>query len=184
MKNILIAILLTLSTVSLQANETRILPILTGDYCPNPTMAVTTGYNIYDDIKDSGSSTYGLEIAFGCPIFEIKDLEINQVLGANHYKKDNFSITTVEMNPRIMFELDNRTKVGVGPGVSILFVDNNNNKDTILGFNIGATVNYQLNDGMFIGLDIRHQFTQKTNVFSNNINLNNNKTVIKIGKSF
>jgi len=185
MKKTILAMILALSTISLSANETRLLPILSKDYCPAPTIAVMGGYGKYSDISDSGSGMYGIEVGFGCPVFEIKDLEINQVLSFVHYSKNGLKTNSLEMNPRIMFDLSEKMKVGFGPGVGVIFVDNSFGTDTVFGVNFGASLNYQLNKEMFIGIESRYQWAGSADFgIANNVDMDNHRTLFKIGTHF
>lgn len=185
MKKTIFVIILALSTLSLSANETRLLPIMSDDYCPAPTIAVMGGYGEYTDISNSGSGMYGIEVGFGCPVFEIKDLEINQILSLVHYSENGLKTNSLEMNPRIMFDLSEKMKFGVGPGVAVVFVDNGFGSDTVFGVNLGASLNYQINKDMFIGIESRYQWAGSADFgIDNNVDMDNHRTLFKIGTHF
>ncbi len=170
MKKTLMSALLVLSTSAFAASETKMLPILSADYCPAPTVALMGGYTNYDD---ADGALYGIELGFACPIFQIKGLEINQVLSLTHYSENGFDINTLEMNPRIMFKVADKIKLGVGPGLGVLFTDD----DTEFGFNVGASINYDITPGYFVGLETRYQWATEDA-------FDNSRTLVKVGMHF
>lgn len=170
MKKTLLSALLVLSTSTFAADETKILPILDADYCPAPTVALMGGHTSYEN--ESGA-LYGVELGFACPIFQIKGLEINQVLSLTHFSENGFDINTLEMNPRIMLKLSDKVKIGAGPGLAILFTD----ADTEYGVNLGASINYDITPDYFIGIETRYQWATE-NAFDNS------RTLLKVGTHF
>lgn len=172
MKKTLLSALLVLSTSAFAADETKMLPILDADYCPAPTVALMGGFTKYSDNGDH-DALYGIELGFACPVFQIKDLEINQVLSLTHYSENGFDINTLEMNPRVMFKLSDKIKVGAGPGLAVLFTD----ADTEYGFNLGASINYDITPDYFIGLEMRYQWATESAY-------DNGRTLFKVGTHF
>lgn len=170
MKKTLLASLLLLSTSVFAADETKMLPIFSDDYCPAPTVALMGGYTNYDS---SDGALYGIELGFACPIFQIKGYEINQVLSLTHFSENGFDINTLEMNPRVMFKVSDKVKIGAGPGLAVLFTDD----DTEFGFNLGASINYDITPDYFIGLETRYQWASES-VFDNS------RTLVKVGTHF
>ncbi|MFT5660466.1 MAG: hypothetical protein ACI9TV_001107 [Sulfurimonas sp.] len=185
MKKILLSSLLVLSTSLFAApKETKMLPIFTQGYCAAPTVALMGGYGKYSG-ANNGTAMYGIELGFACPVFQIKDLEINQVLSLVHSDKDGLETNTLEMNPRIMFDLNNKTKFGFGPGLGVIFAESNGKKDEVFGLNFGASLNYQISSDMFIGIESRYQWAGDAQFAAGTkTNMNNSRTMIKVGTSF
>lgn len=186
MKKLLTTALITLSALSLNANETRLLPILSDNYCPAPTIALVGGYGEYSDISYSSSAMYGVELGFGCPVFEVKDLEINQVLSLVHYSENGLTTNSLEMNPRIMFNLNDKTKFGFGPGLGVLFTSNGSTSDTVFGVQVGASLNYQINSDVFIGIETRYQWAGDASLANGTtkVDMDNHRTLLKVGTHF
>lgn len=186
MKKLLFTALITLSALSLNANETRLLPFFEDDYCPAPTVAVMGGYGKYSDVTNSGGAMYGVELGFGCPVFEVKDVKIDQVLSLVHYSKNGLTTNSLEMNPRIYFDLNNKTKFGFGPGLGILFTSNGSQSDTVYGIQVGASLNYEINADMFIGIESRYQWAGDASLTNGaaNVDMNNHRTLLKVGTHF
>ena len=183
-KNIAIALLLLSTSLFGAAKETKMLPIFTEDYCAEPTIAVMLGYGKYSGAQN-GASMYGLELGFACPVFQVKDLEINQVLSLVHSDKDGLKTNTLEMNPRIMFKLNEKTKFGFGPGLGVIFAKSATKNDTAFGFNVGASLNYNLSSDLFIGIESRYQWAQDADLSNGaKTNMNNSRTLLKIGTHF
>lgn len=183
-KKLLLTLVILSTTLFGAAKETKILPIFTGGYCAAPTVALMGGYGKYKD-ADNGAATYGVELGFACPVFQIKDLEINQVLSLVHSDKDGLKATTLEMNPRIMFAINEKTKFGFGPGLGVVFAETSGEKDTVIGVNLGASLNYNITPEVFIGIESRYQWTQKAEFTTGTeTNLNNSRTMLKIGRHF
>jgi len=179
-KNIAIALLLLNTAVFGAAKETKMLPIFTEGYCATPTIALMGGYGKYAD-TNSGGGIYGLELGFACPVFQVKDLEINQVLSLVRYNKDGLEVNSLEMNPRIMFPISKKMKFGFGPGLGVVFGD----KDTAFGFQLGASLDYAITSDMFIGLETRYQWMGEEELSTGvKTNLDNSRTLIKIGRHF
>ncbi|MBC8238556.1 MAG: outer membrane beta-barrel protein [Helicobacteraceae bacterium] len=183
-KNIAIALLLLNTAVFGAAKETKMLPIFTEGYCATPTIALMGGYGKYSEASN-GASMYGLELGFACPVFQIKDLEINQVLSLVHSDKDGLETNTLEMNPRIMFKLNDKTKFGFGPGLGVIFAKSAVKSDSVFGFNVGASLNYDITSDMFIGIESRYQWAKDAELSNGaKTNMNNSRTLIKIGTHF
>lgn len=173
MKKIILSVLLVLSTSVINAKETKVLPILDADYCPAPTIALIGGVTKFSGASSAGK-TYGLELGFACPIFQIDGLEINQILSATHYSHNGSSINALEMNPRLVFELSPDLKIGFGPGLGLLRV----NGATEFGLNAGVSLNYALYGNTFVGIETRKQWVNSDSA------LDNQKTLLKIGTHF
>lgn len=182
---LLTMVLLSTSLFAQVAKETKLLPFFEAGYCADPTVAIMGGVTQYKDNTNDTTNTYGVELRFGCPVFQIKNYDIRQVLSAIHTDKNNLSTTSIEMNPRIMFELTKDVEFGFGPGLGVVFAKNSAGiktlRDTVLAVNIGASLHYTPTKNMFIGFESIYQWTQKSD-FGNT--LDNFRNMIKIGTSF
>ena len=184
MKKTLLSAILVLSVNAFAADETKILPIFTEGYCGAPTVALMGGYGKYSGASN-GSAMYGIELGFACPVFQIKDLEINQVLSLVHSDKDGLETNTLEMNPRIMFKLSNKMKFGFGPGLGVIFAKTDTKSDTVFGLNFGASLNYDITPDMFIGVETRYQWAGDADLSAGTkTNLDNSRTLLKVGRRF
>jgi len=186
MKKIILTAALAINTTLFAgaAKETKILPFFGDGYCAAPTVAIMGGYGKYSGAPN-GAAMYGVELGFACPVFQIKDLEINQVLSLVHSDKDGLETNSLEMNPRIMFPLNNKTKFGFGPGLGVIFAKSNGKSDEVFGINLGGSINYQLSSDMFIGLESRYQWAGDAQFAAGTkTDMNNCRTMLKFGKSF
>ena len=188
MKKILISTLLILSTSLFAApdapKETKVLPIFDADYCPAPTVALMGGYGKYSGVNN-GTAMYGVELGFACPIFQIEDVTINQILSLVHSSKDRLKTNTLEMNPRIMFDLSDKVQFGFGPGLGVIFADGEKD-DTVFGVNVGASLNYDVTPQVFVGVEARYQWAEDADLSHNGVktNMNNSRTLLKVGRRF
>ena len=184
MKKIILSTLLALNITALSAQETKMLPILDADYCPAPTVALMGGYGSYSG-ANSGTAMYGVEAAFACPVFQIKDIKIHQVLSLVHSSKDGLKTTTLEMNPQVIFDLSPKMHLGVGPGIGVIFAKGDKS-DSLVGINFGASFNYDITPKVFVGIDARYQWAGDADLYNlgQNTNLDNMRTMIKVGRRF
>jgi hypothetical protein len=183
-KTIFAALLLLGASLFAAPKETKMLPIFTEGYCALPTVALMGGYGKYSG-ANNGSAMYGVELGFACPVFQIADLEINQILSLVHSDKDGLETNSLEMNPRIMFAIDNKTKFGFGPGLGVIFAKANNKSDAIFGVNFGASLNYAITSDMFIGVESRYQWAGDGQFAAGTkTDMSNSRTLVKIGKQF
>lgn len=200
-KNILISTLLLASSLFAEpAKETEMFPLFTSaNYCSEATVALMGGVTNYHNTSGYTDS-YGAELRFACPVFQIKGFDNRQVLSVVYAEKDGLTTTSIEMNPRIMFPVSDDIEFGFGPGLGVIFAENDTavttgsgtlldpfvtttstSKDTVIGVNIGASLHYNVTESVFVGLESRYQWTQNTK-FGKTID--NARTMLKVGTSF
>lgn len=184
-KNILGALLALSATLwGAEAKETKILPIFAEGYCATPTVALMGGIINFDDSSEQDGA-YGIELGFACPVFQIQDLEINQVLSFVHSDENGLETNSLEMNPRIMFALNDKTKFGFGPGLGVVFAKANGQNETLFGVNAGASLQYDITKDVFVGFESRYQWTQDAEFVSGvHTDMNNFRNMLKLGTHF
>jgi len=185
MKKIALAALLTVGITSLSAQETKFLPLATDDnYAFAPSVALVGGYGKYDN-PDNGSALYGVELDIACPLLQLSSNKIKQQISLVQYvENDSFSTTSLELNPHVMFDLADKLQVGVGPGFGIVYADADGETDTVFGINIGASLNYDITQKMFVGAEARYQWTTDADFGGGDVSLNNYRTLLKAGYHF
>jgi len=183
MKKVLLGALLALTTTAISAKETKFLPIVTDDnYCLSPAVAVLGGYGKYNGVD--GTAMYGIELSIACPALQLSSLDIKQQISLTHQKKDDFSATNLEFNPHVMFELGKKLQLGVGPGFGVVFAKDDES-DTVFSIGAGASLNYDISNSMFIGLESRYMWTTEAELSTGNKeNLDNQRTLLKVGMHF
>lgn len=183
MKKIILATILALSTTALFAKETKLLPILNdADYCLTPGVAVLGGFGSYGDADSD--AMYGVELSIACPALQLSTLDIKQQISLVYQSQDGFDATALEFNPHVMFDLSNNLQVGVGPGFGVIFADAQKS-DTVFEVGAGASLNYDITQSMFIGLETRYMFTTDAElVTGTKTDLNNYRTLLKAGIHF
>lgn len=184
-KNLLVALLALSTTLWAEgAKDTEMLPIFTEGYCAAPSVALMAGTGKFDG-PDEQTAMYGVELGFACPVFQIKDLEINQVLSFVHSDENGLETNSLEMNPRIMFDLNEKAKFGFGPGLGVVFANARGQSDVLFGFNVGASLNYDISKDVFVGINSRYQWAQDADFGArSNVGMNNLRTMLKIGTHF
>lgn len=170
MKKTLLSALLILSTSAFAADETKLFPFFDEDYAAEPKVALMIGHS---SNQDDATPLPGIELTFACPVFQIEGLKINQILSLTHSSIDGYDITSIEMNPKVVFDIMDKTTLGVGPGFGILVT----NHGTEYGFNLGASIDYDIIENYFVGVETRHQWATENE-------LDNTRILLKAGMHF
>lgn len=183
MKKIVFSSLLALGATFVSANETKFLPIATDDnYCLTPSVALVGGYGKYNNVD--GDALYGVELDIACPLLALPSNKIKQQISLVYQDKNGLTTTSLELNPHVMFDLSNKVQLGVGPGLGVIFA-NADKSDTAFEIGAGASLNYDVTPKMFIGLEARYMFTTEVKLATNyKDNLNNSRTLLKVGMHF
>jgi len=182
MKKIAVAALIALSVSSVWAKDTKLFPILSdGDYCLGPAVALVGGYGKTNNVKSSG--LYGVEFSLACPLLQLSDFDIKQQVSLVHQNNDGYEATSFELNPHVMFDVANKVQVGVGPELGVLFAKGTKS-DTVFTYGLGASANYDLANNMFVGAEARYQWTTDAELGGTKDDLNNFRTLLKVGVHF
>jgi len=185
MKKVVLAALITLSTTALCARELAVFPIATdADYCLGAGVALLGGYGNYT--KGEASAMYGVEFSMACPLLQLETLDIKQQISLVNYSFNGLNTLSLEFNPHLMFDINNKLQFGVGPGFGILLANpENGDSATSLTVALGASLNYNVTRTMYLGLESRYQWVEKAE-FATDVktNLDNHRTLLKVGMHF
>jgi opacity protein-like surface antigen len=84
-----------------------------------------------------------------------------------------------------MFDLSDKMKFGFGPGLGVIFAKSDSKSDTVFGFNVGASLNYDLTKNIFIGIETRYQWAEDADLSAGaNRDMDNCRTLLKVGTHF
>ena len=184
MRRVALAALLALTVSSLNARETKVLPILTdSSYCLTPGVSLVGGIGAFDK-SDTTTTMYGVELSLACPALQLSSLDIKQQISIVYQSKEGLDTTHIEFNPHVMFDLSKDIQFGAGPGFGVILA-NAEKSDTVFGLNAGVSLNYDVTPSMFMGLEARYQWTTDAEVVSGvEVNLDNYRTLLKVGMHF
>lgn len=179
---------LLLSSTALAANdELVLLPIFLDDtWEANAALSATVGYMDIGNSVAGGGTTYGLQLAFNCPVFTIPgDNVILQQIDLNFYDNNDLELTTLEINPHYFWGLSDGWRVGAGPGLGYIWTDVKNGKDPELwAGQLGMAVEYR-KDSLYASFGTRYQWTEsKTIGTKKNEDMDNLLTTFKVGYNF
>ena len=185
-KAISLPLLLSSSLVS-AADEWVYFPVFTDDtWKPEAALSATAGYMDIDSSVASGGETYGLQLAFNCPVFTIPgDDAVLQQINVNFYDNNDLELTTLEINPHYYWNLSENTRLGAGPGLGYIWTDSKHGKDSDLwAGQAGFALEYR-KDSLYASFGTRYQWTEsKTIGYKKDTDLNNLLTTIKVGYNF
>ncbi len=184
MKHIIVAASLLLATLVHAERETKLFPIMTdADYCPSPAVALLVGYGEMERAYD-GDYMYGLEFSLACPALQLPTLDIRQQISLVHQSDHGLRMTSLELNPHLLFNLDNKVQLGVGPGFGLIVTDADET-DLIFGVNVGASIHYDIDKNYFVGAEARYQWTTDAELSKDvERSLDNYRTLVKVGMHF
>lgn len=161
-----------------------ILPVLNDDsYVAEPTLALIGGQS---DVSDSGSNAEtvaGIELSINCPCLKTPTNRIRQRISLSQTDQDSAELISLEFNPHYMVPVSRGLEVGFGPGIGVINATVADDDDTVLGFNLGVSVDYRRGK-FFAGADLRHQITNDGDFDNNKIDFENTRATLKLGVNF
>lgn len=189
-QNISLLVLLSCTSTNLFAetsDEWKLLPVFNdSQWKPDFALSATAGYMDIDGSVGSGGETYGMQLAFNCPVFTPPgEGVVLQQFDVNHYDNGNLELTTFEINPRYFVPVAEGLKIGVGPGIGYMWTDYNGGKDpNMWTAQLGVDVEYR-KGSLYAGFGTRYQWTENETIGPNqNEGVDNLLTSIKVGINF
>lgn len=179
---------LLLSTTSYaETDELVLLPIFLDDnWKADAALSATTGYMDIDSSVAGGGMTYGLQLAFNCPVFTIpgEDVVLQQI-NLNFYDNNDLELTSLEINPHYYWKISDEVKFGAGPGLGYIWTDSKRGKDSDLwAGQFGFALEYR-KDSLYASFGSRYQWTASETIGEDeDKDLDNLLTTIKIGYNF
>lgn len=179
---ITLAVLLSVSAASAQANEWELLPILGDSYQFNPSVALIGGSV---DFKDGNKiNTGGVELSIDCPLLKPPHHTIRQQISYSTTDDNGVETSSFELNPHHMFNLSNKLQVGAGPSLGFTKVDTGTNDDTVFTYGVGASAKYNFTQNLFLGAEVRHAWSDDVDLGGQTSELENTRALAKIGYQF
>ncbi len=184
MKQIILTASLLLATLVHAQRETTLLPVVnSADYTPAPAVALLVGYGEVEKAYD-GDYMYGVEVSLACPALQLSMYDIRQQISLVYQSDHGLRMTSLEFNPHVLFNLDEKVQLGVGPGFGVIVTDADES-DVILGINVGASIRYTIDATYFVGAEARYQWTTDAELSKGyERSLDNYRTLIKVGMHF
>ena len=175
------------SSVVSAADEWVFFPAFTDDnWDPEAALSATVGYMDINSSVAGGGETYGLQLAFNCPVFTIPgDDVVLQQINMNFYDNNDLELTTLEINPHYYTNISENTRFGFGPGLGYIWTDSKRGKDSDLwAGQFGFAIEYR-KDSLYAAFGSRYQWTASDTIGTEeDKDLDNLLTTIKIGYNF
>ncbi|MDX2503771.1 MAG: hypothetical protein QNL62_04755 [Gammaproteobacteria bacterium] len=169
------------------SDEWTFFPVFTDDsWQSEASLSATAGYMDIGNSVAGGGATYGLQLAFNCPVFTIPgDNVILQQINLNFYDNNDLELTILEINPHYFWNVSDEVRFGVGPGLGYIWTDTNRGKDPDLwAGQAGFAIEYR-KDSLYASFGSRYQWTEsKTIGFKKDEDMDNLLTTIKVGYNF
>ena len=174
---------MTLS-ISAQAGEWEILPVLNDSHKLNTAVAIIGGSMQGDESGSESDSFYGLEVSMDCPLIKVPTGKIRQQINLTTYDDGDIAIRQFNLNPHYQIPLSSTLTMGVGPSFGIANVEILDQDDTIFTYGVGTSLRAELTKEIFIGAEARYELTTDADLFNIEDDFNNLKFFAKVGYQF
>ena len=163
--------------------EFKVLPIATdASYCASLGLALIGGFQ--EVHHDNGSALYGIELSLACPALQLPSNDVRQQVSLTRYDEDGITLTSLEFNPHVMFDITKDLQIGAGPGFGIVYGDASES-DLVFALNAGASLNYDITSNVFLGAEARWQWTTEGEFAPNyKTSVDNVRSLLKVGMHF
>ena len=179
---IAIAGLISLNSTVWAEGDWRFLPVQGDGFDPDLTLSVTGGIM---DPQTHGLDTdlvFGLELSLNCLLLDPPQGKIRQQLSFSHYDDGGLEITSFEMNPHYIYNMDNALSIGFGPGIGYLDADGRNVNEGAFTLQGGVSLHYKMSERLFLGAEARYQWTKELDDLDDD--LKNARIFGKVGYRF
>ena len=168
--------------------KTCLLPVFKKGYRPQFGISLVSGFQNNQNF-DKSAAVYGVDISLQCPLLCTAKNYIRQQLSIIQHNGKELKSLAVELNPQYRLIAKSNFELGVGPSFGLVFADANNDRKNAFTYGLGGSLVYHVSKVFFTaesryGLTNTIHFTNNsTNVTVSN-NLNNLRTILKIGYKF
>jgi opacity protein-like surface antigen len=197
MKKVIVLILLALPLLSNAQNQpfeksekdkTTFLPVLKKGYRPQFGVSLVGGVQNNQNF-DKSAPVFGVDISLQCPLLCTKKNYIRQQISIIQQNGKDLKTLALELNPQYRLISKPSFELGVGPSFGVIFAEANNDKNTAFTYGLGASIAYHLGKVFFTaesryGLSNKIDFTDNKDNTTISNNLNNLRSVLKIGYKF
>jgi len=172
----------TLLGTTLLADGMQVLPVMNSSYTPSLAVAALGGYQKTDAVDGTGA--YGVEVSLTCPLLQIPNYPIRQQVSLVHTNSNGLTTTDFELNPHVLFDVAPQLHVGVGPSIGFVYASGASDHDYSFGIGAGASVTYDINSQYFVGAESRYQWVNSATLSGSKVDLDNMRTLLKVGVHF
>jgi opacity protein-like surface antigen len=175
---------MTLSSQAVLADEGGwgFLPVAGDDYQAEPALSLVGGSMSPEADGMDADTVAGLEFSLNCPLLKAPKGVIRQQISLVRYDDAGAEISTVELNPHYLIDINKDFSVGFGPGIGYAMLDAAGVDEGAFSLQLGASLHYDLSDSLFLGAEARYQWTQDLD--DTNEDLNNSRVLAKFGLKF
>lgn len=166
---------------ALADGDWKTMPILEPAYKPDFTLSALVG--LMDPQHVSSDSYIGAELAFNCLLLQPPTGIIRTKVSIGSFSNDGLKLTSFEINPRWMFNIDQNLSVGFGPGIGYVDAKAGGNSKGLWAGQLGADLDYRIG-AINLGLAARWQGTQGSTITNGVKGADNTLVEAKIGYNF
>ena len=181
-KIVTVTALSTLLGTALFADGVKFLPVTDSSYVPSFAVAALGGYQKTEAVDGTGA--YGVEISLTCPLLQIPNHTIRQQVSLVRADSNGLATTSLELNPHVLFDVAPQLHIGVGPSLGVTYASGLGDHDTVFGIGAGASVTYDIAPKYFVGAESRYQWTNNASLSGRTVDLDNTRTLLKVGMHF
>ncbi len=181
-KILAVAAFSTLLGTTLLADGVQFLPAMNSSYTPSLAIAALGGYQKTDSLDGTGA--YGIELSLTCPLLQIPNHIIRQQVSFVHADSNGIATNSVELNPHVLFDLAPQLRIGVGPSLGAVYAYGRDDHEVVFGIGAGVSLTYDIAPQYFVGVESRHQWTSNANLGGSKVDLDNSRTLLKVGVHF
>ena len=171
-------ILLSLMASSLMMAQNN--TILDSEFTFDPSIAILAGAMKNDNNNADWKTLSGIELGFNCLATDT----IRQQVQLTNFKDNNLKVLQVNINPHYIVALNDTIKFGFGPTLGFATIDNGVDTDTVFTYGMGTNLSLNVNENIFLGTEIKYEFTQDASLSGVNNDIDNMKVFAKIGYQF
>jgi len=166
---------------ALASGDWKAMPVLDPAYKADITVSALVGLM---DPEHVGSDSYvGAEVAFNCLLLEPPTGIIRSKMSVGRFSNDGLQLTSYEINPRWMFNIDKNLSVGFGPGIGYVNAKDAGNTTGLWAGQVGADLDYRIG-AINLGLAARWQGTENRVIAAGVKGADNTLIDAKIGYNF
>ena len=177
-----LSVLTAAISTSVMADGVKFLPVTETTYKPDFAVALLGGVQKTNAVDGTGA--YGVEVSLKCPLLQIPSNEIRQQVSLVSTSSNGLSTTSLELNPHVMFNVAPQLHVGVGPNLGLVYATAHSDNKVAFGIGAGASISYDIAPKYFVGAETRYQWTNHPSLGGTDVNLDNSRTLLKVGMHF
>lgn len=153
-------------------------------YQAEPAISLLLG-QIYPSGNLENDTIGGLELSLNCALLQPPRNRIRQQISFSLAEENGVKITNLEMNPHYLVKVTPGFEIGGGPGLGYVVVDNATGDNGVFALQLGVSMLYEGSSPLYLGAEMRYQFTAKDNFgAATKTDMNNFRFAFKVGFSF